>query len=190
MTVKAIMTFEDAPLERISNAQELTYATQGNPFIGGKNLCLNLKNLFTQYQGNPLIMLEDDVTVCNDFNHKVEKVIEQKPDAVINFFYPLPDKYRGLHKMEGIHYAYNQCVYFPAWFLDAYLDNYEKLTRECISDYRRNKSASVLDHLIRIYGRAFYAYFPYLVKCNNYRSTLGHDNPWVQNRDFIDDYQG
>ena len=80
------MTFSDAPLERISNAQELTYATQGNPFIGGKNLCLNLKNLFNQYQGNPLIMLEDDIEVCTDFSTKIEEIINQKPDSVINFF--------------------------------------------------------------------------------------------------------
>ena len=190
MTVKAIMTFSDAPLERISNAQELTYATQGNPFIGGKNLCLNLKNLFDQYQGNPLIMLEDDIEVCTDFSTKVEDVINQKPDSVINFFFPIATNYKGLHKAIGKSYCFNQCVYFPSWFLDAYLDNYDKLIKDCSNDYKRNNSARILGYLLGAYNRDFYAYFPYLVKAKEFRSTLKHDNTPAQNRDFIDDYQG
>lgn len=190
MVAKAIMTYSEAPIERISNAQNLVNDTEGVPFIGGRNLCLNFRNLFNQYQGNPLLILEDDVTVCKDFVNKAEDIISRKPDFVINFFFPALNRYKGLHKMSGLHYSYNQCTYFPSWFLDAYLDNYSKLIKDYEDDYKHNDSASLISDLIKVYQEDFYAYFPYLVKTNKYKSTLNHRLDPAQNRYFIDDYKG
>lgn len=190
MVAKAIMTYSEAPIERMSNAQNLADDTDAVPFIGGTNLPLNFRNLFTQYQGNSLLVLEDDVTVCKDFVNKTEEIIARKPDSVINFFFPVINRYKGLHKMAGLHYSYNQCAYFPSWFLDAYLDNYSKLIQDYEYAYKHNNSADLISYLIKIYQEDFYAYFPYLVKTNKYKSTLNHRLDPVQNKDFIDDYKG
>lgn len=190
MVTKVIMTYPEAPAERMANAQELSNKLNGTIFLGGKNLCLNFKNMFSQNQGNSILILEDDVSVCNNFTEKVEEIINRKPDSIINFYFPIFNGYKGLHKIQGTeHFSYNQCVYFPSWFLDAYIDNYSKLIKDYEKLYKHNDSAAMIGSLIKMYQEDFYAYFPYLVKTNKYVSTLNHRLDPVQNKYFIDDIQ-
>lgn len=56
------------------------------------------------------VLLEDDLILCKDFKNRIEKVIEENPDKIINFF-TLPNKYIKT-QLSNI-FSYNQCTYYP-----------------------------------------------------------------------------
>lgn len=56
------------------------------------------------------VLLEDDLILCKDFKKKIEEVINQYPNDIINFF-TLPMKYFKTKKEYG--FCYNQCTYYP-----------------------------------------------------------------------------
>lgn len=56
------------------------------------------------------VLLEDDLILCKDFKKKIEEVIKQYPDKIINFF-TRPNDYFTTH--ESSTFAYNQCTYYP-----------------------------------------------------------------------------
>ena len=56
------------------------------------------------------VLLEDDVILCKDFRERIEKVIEQYPNDIINF-YTYPMQY--FTTQYSLHFCYNQCTYYP-----------------------------------------------------------------------------
>ena len=56
------------------------------------------------------VLVEDDIVLCNNFKEEIEKVIEQYPNSVINFF-SNPERFFTTHYSEAFNY--NQCTYFP-----------------------------------------------------------------------------
>ena len=56
------------------------------------------------------ILLEDDCILCNDFKNKIEEVIKEHPNDIINFFYR-PYEYFTSHYID--HFSWNQCTYYP-----------------------------------------------------------------------------
>ena len=59
----------------------------------------------------PAVILEDDLILCKGFKEKIEKVISEHPNNVINFFYNPLDYFET---METKNFCWNQCVYYPA----------------------------------------------------------------------------
>lgn len=57
-----------------------------------------------------VVILEDDLELCKDFKKKIESVIKENKDRVINFFYK-PQKYFKTKIQK--HFCWNQCVYYP-----------------------------------------------------------------------------
>ena len=56
------------------------------------------------------VILEDDCVLCKDFKNRIEAVISQYPNKIINFFY------WGQHYFktrESDDYVQNQCTYYP-----------------------------------------------------------------------------
>lgn len=56
------------------------------------------------------VILEDDCVLCKDFKKRIETVISQYPNKIINFFY------WGQHYFktrESDEYVQNQCTYYP-----------------------------------------------------------------------------
>ena len=68
---------------------------------------INQLKYISQYDS---VLLEDDLVLCNNFKDKIEKVINDNPDVIINFFYD-PAKYY-LTRL-STKFAYNQCTYYP-----------------------------------------------------------------------------
>lgn len=60
----------------------------------------------------PCVMLEDDIILCDNFKNKIEKVIAEQPDMLINFF-SLSKKFIEPHYKKGREFCMTQCVYFP-----------------------------------------------------------------------------
>lgn len=56
------------------------------------------------------VLLEDDVELCEDFQKEIEKVINEHPKDIINF-YSEPMKYYTSHYTQIV--IYNQCTYYP-----------------------------------------------------------------------------
>lgn len=56
------------------------------------------------------VLLEDDLVLCNNFKEEIERVIESRPNRIINFFQS-PRIYREIEDSYNI--AWNQCTYYP-----------------------------------------------------------------------------
>jgi len=56
------------------------------------------------------VLLEDDLILCKDFKARIEGVIKQYPDKVINFF-TRPNDWYTTHASNN--FLYNQCTYYP-----------------------------------------------------------------------------
>lgn len=57
------------------------------------------------------VFIEDDCILCRDFKNRIEKVISEYPNKIINFFtYPYNDYYTT---HESTDYLQNQCTYYP-----------------------------------------------------------------------------
>lgn len=56
------------------------------------------------------VLLEDDLILCEDFKNKIEEVIKQYPNYIINFFTDL-NMYFTTHISS--EFMWNQCTYYP-----------------------------------------------------------------------------
>lgn len=56
------------------------------------------------------VLLEDDVELCQGFKEKIEKVINEHPNDIINFF-TMPFDFFTSHYQPN--FVYNQCTYYP-----------------------------------------------------------------------------
>ena len=57
-----------------------------------------------------IVLLEDDLILCKDFKNRIEEVIKEYKDYIVNFFYN-PGYYFSTHLSESFNW--NQCVYYP-----------------------------------------------------------------------------
>lgn len=186
---KYIMTYPEAPVERQVNAQQANGIIQGRIWTGGTNLLENMKDIFAQSEG-PVMILEDDVWPCSHFNDRVNHILDLVGDKeLINFFHMPSNNLRGIHQCKPHGYMYNQCTYYPSWFIESFLENYNYLKSEFAWYDHHNDSAAVIGAMLKMLNRDFYCVFPYLVKTIDAKSTLGHGMVFPQNKDFIDDSQ-
>ena len=56
------------------------------------------------------VLLEDDLILCKNFKQKIEEIINQFPDKIINFF-TFPQVY--FQTREFKKFLWNQCTYYP-----------------------------------------------------------------------------
>lgn len=104
--------------------------------------------------GQPAVLLEDDVVLTSNFKDKIEAVIVQHPDTLINFF-SLSKKYLKPHWKKGREYCMNQCEYFPVGFSLKVVEAYEHWGL-------KEKEPTAYDFLV---GYAWGSNKPYLVWC-------------------------
>jgi len=64
-----------------------------------------------KYGNEDMVFIEDDCVLCRNFKEKIEKVIAQYPNKVINFFQLPTREYFKTH--ESTEYLQNQCTYYP-----------------------------------------------------------------------------
>lgn len=60
--------------------------------------------------GEPFVLMEDDLVLCRDFENEVNNVINKYPNDIINFF-SNPDYWEPIHYHNRI--SWNQCTYYP-----------------------------------------------------------------------------
>lgn len=108
-----VMTFKDAPSERLKNAKKLAKKMKGEVFIGGtdtfKNFFSIIELCYKDKKG--LLLLEDDVTSLA--KKKIFKTIKSNPDKTINF------NYKTQHgEVPFINFIMLQCCYFPFKYVE------------------------------------------------------------------------
>lgn len=64
-----------------------------------------------KYGNEDMVFIEDDCVLCRNFKEKIEEVIAQYPNKIINFFQLPTREYFKTH--ESTEYLQNQCTYYP-----------------------------------------------------------------------------
>lgn len=82
---------------------------------------INQLRYISQYNS---VLLEDDLILCENFKDKIEDVIRQYPNDIINFFYN-PTSYFTTHYVTK--YCWNQCTYYPKDIALKIADEMEKI---------------------------------------------------------------
>lgn len=125
------------------------------------------------------VLLEDDLILCKDFKFKMEEVIKQYSNYIINFF-TAPDEYFTT-RMNNTFY-YNQCTYYPKGIAS-------KLAAEMEKVYKRMPRAQydVIEHnALTHLGIPNIQYRPCLVQHIDKSSLIQDDNYPRRTPYFID----
>ena len=145
--VESRKPFVDEILKQIPDAV-VYYDEFGDAMKSYLHVCENI------IKGQPAVLLEDDIILTSDFKNKVESVIRQYPDVLINFF-SLSKKYLEPHWKKGREYCMNQCEYFPEGFSERVVRAYDNWAL-------KEKEPNAYDFLV---GYAWGNNKPYLVWC-------------------------
>lgn len=68
---------------------------------------INQLSIISDYDS---VLLEDDIILCHNFKQRIEDVISQYPNRIVNFF-NATYRYYPIHESDA--FAYNQCTYYP-----------------------------------------------------------------------------
>ena len=105
------------------------------------------------------VLLEDDLILCKDFVKKIEEVIFQYPDRIINFFWH-PTFY--LKTVECPIIVYNQCTYYPKGIAKQLADIMLTVPRN--EGYRANMYSLIENVALKKLGIKVIQYRPCLVQ--------------------------
>lgn len=116
------------------------------------------------------VLMEDDIVLCNNFKEEIEKVIEQYPNTIINFF-TSPERYFTTHYRSS--FSYNQCTYFPKGMTKELADGMMKMYHpEETPGKPRQRYGSLLSIVLQESGIPHLVYRPALVQHIDATSTF------------------
>lgn len=125
------------------------------------------------------VVMEDDIILCKDFKNRIEEVINNNPNELINFF-TQPTQYFKTRK--GAFFCYNQCTYFPSGIA--------KKIKDAIVKYDipiKRQEVMMRDSLskLKIYH---IQYRPCLVQHIDKGSLMNHNPGFCRRSPFFIDY--
>lgn len=147
-----------------------------------------------KYDG--VVMMEDDLKLCNGFRERLEKVLSEHKRDIVQFFErALAKKPLKRGWQNGGQFFSCVCYYMPARFTEVF--NRERWKKSFKEDYfpKRHEPwgypidtyiAYVLGSNKMVYWREL----PYLVQHLDFKSTLGGRSTKRQSKYFIDDLEG
>jgi len=132
------------------------------------------------------VLMEDDIVLCNNFEKEVEKVVNQYPDSIINFF-NRPELYYTTHYSNI--FAYNQCTYFPKGITKMLAD--EMMTMYLPEDKypKQQKYGTLLSLVLHNKGIPHLIYRPCLVQHIDGKSTFNNvhqERNTIYFKDYLD----
>lgn len=150
------------------------------------------------YDANkPIVMLEDDIELCNNFVEVIEQRIQKIPGSVINFFGNCKSNSRRSRWQKGKYFLWLQCVYFPPGYGNLIAD-YWPTWRDIKSRevFKKNPNTSLyttetlFDHMVASWlesrNESYYVSLPALVQHLPIASAI---NPKLstnrQNKTFV-----
>lgn len=158
-----IFTFSEAPQERKDNVEllksqlEKMKSFEVEVFSGGTSTPENLRTLCELYQGQDILIIEDDVKLSDTFEEDVTGFIQgykngdvKASDKIINFFLKIHLKrhttYKGynVNEVPGIRWGFNPCFYLPAYAVDLILNSLERVCETYPIHVKANDHASLM----------------------------------------------
>ena len=133
-------------------------------------------NALYQINNEDSILLEDDLILCKNFKEEIEKVIEQYPNRIINFFW-FPQFYTQTKESKGI--VFNQCTYYPKGIAKQIADIMINVPRR--TDYKKNMYSLIEFQALKQLGIKVLQYRPCLVQHLD-TDTLLFDKTFGQRR--------
>ena len=109
--------FVDEILKKIPNA--IVYYDKEHD--AQKSYLYICENIIKQ---QPCVLLQDDIILTENFQEKIEKIIQQYPNMLISFFDMVTGKQPVFR--EGKKFRFSQCVYHPPGFSKKVLESYPK----------------------------------------------------------------
>lgn len=126
------------------------------------------------------VLVEDDIILCNDFKDKIEKVIIQYPNMIINFF-TRPMEYFTTNITDN-PIRFNQCTYYPKGISKKIADIMLQLVKNntiCGYDVIESWAMKKLNLV-------YVQYRPCLVQHNDIKSIINSNTPKRITPYFID----
>jgi hypothetical protein len=181
--------------ERIDNAEKIRIHIPDLYIYAGDNdnvfeKYINCFRIDKQYDG--VVVLEDDIQLCNDFYNKIIEIINANKNDVISFFEKPNSKKRLQTKYcKGSEFLFNQCNYYPKSICDLLL-NENNLQGFKLSYHNKYKVwiAPIdlyIGYVLDIYNIKYIMKVPFLVQHLPFKSMLGNRSTKRQTKYFIDD---
>lgn len=117
-----------------------------------------------------VVLLEDDLILCNEFKTKIEKVIKKYKNNIIQFF-TLPSTYFTTHITDDT-FKFNQCTYYPKGVLSK-IANY---MRKHSNDKFPYGYDTIESWALKEYQLTYVVYRPCLVQHIDYKSLISKCN--------------
>lgn len=131
-------------------------------------------------QNEDVLILEDDLILCDGFLAHIKSIIEEYGQYIINFFWqPLRDVKKTTIEKTG--FCYTQCVYYPKGMIDKF---YNDLLEPNFSYARNIKQA------LEKNGIPFVQVRPHYVQHIGDESLIWNGLPIRRSHQFIDDNKG
>lgn len=131
------------------------------------------------------VLLEDDLILCKNFKERIESVIKQFPDKIINFF-TFPARY--FKAGESQNFLFNQCTYYPKGIAKqlAKVMNVKENKEECAKGHNHLQYDVLEDMALKIMGLTHIRYRPCLVQHLDGKSLIGNRDSGRMTIYFID----
>lgn len=105
------------------------------------------------------VLMEDDLILCKDFVNRLNAVVEQYPNRIINFFW-FPEFY--VPTRETYQIAFNQCTFYPKGIAKQIADIMVTLPRN--EGYKKNMYSLLEKEALKQLGIKVIQYRPCLVQ--------------------------
>lgn len=161
-----VMTFKDAPKERLLNSEVLASTFNGTVYVGGTDTFDNLYRMCKDCNDS-MLLLEDDVTSYD--KDLILSSIGSNPDRVINFNFN-----RKLGEVKGREFIYLQCVYLPKDVVAMLAEDRHYIYTHNSYLVRTKQHDSWIGNLLNRKGIDFLSIDGGIK--TTFKSTLGHDN--------------
>ena len=129
------------------------------------------------------VLLEDDLILCKNFKERIESVIKQFPDKIINFF-TFPARY--FKTGESQNFLFNQCTYYPKNISKQIALVMKKIKKQK-DEIGENLQYDVLENLaLEELGMMHIQYRPCIIQHLDGKSLIGNKDSGRMTIYFID----
>lgn len=112
-------------------------------------------NQLESISDNDVVLMEDDIILCRDFKARIEQIINEHPNEIINFFSKPFEYYQSGYR----NFSYNQCTYYPKEILKDIVNQFKVKWKHI------HFSITPETYIIKyLRGKQIYTYRPCLVQ--------------------------
>ena len=136
-----------------------------------------------------IVLMEDDIILCKNFKERIEAVINERPDEIINFFtFPMDLFHSG--EVEGKdqvnYFCYNQCTYIPLTYIPIFIQEINKILAG--PRPKRCTPETTMKATIQSLNIPHYRYRPCLVQHIDDKSLIGNNVRCDRRSPYFIDY--